>query len=273
MMARQKQLTLQGDKAVEPQAQIGAVAAPLSPMEMLASALERGQSPELIEKLMDLAERWDKNHARKAFEKAMAAAKAEIKPVQKTKRVHYKSKDKDKPDTDYVHETMADLARSVDEVLGKHGLSYRYQSRQDNGNITVTCIVTHEDGHFTETPLTAGRDEGAGKNNLQALGSALTYLQRYTLKIALGLAAYEDDDGKKGGTDGTITAKQFNEIDLLVDRAGANLNAFLALYKISELEDLPASKFEDAKAKLERKLKMKQAQEAAEIVQEAQNDS
>ena len=35
---------------------------------------------------------------------------------------------------------------------------------------------------------------------MQALGSAVTYLQRYTLKLALGIATSKDDDGESSGT-------------------------------------------------------------------------
>jgi hypothetical protein len=39
---------------------------------------------------------------------------------------------------------------------------------------------------------------GAGKNSLQAIASTTTYLQRYTLKLALGLSVSHDDDGDEG---------------------------------------------------------------------------
>ena len=39
---------------------------------------------------------------------------------------------------------------------------------------------------------------GPGRTAIQALGSTQTYLQRYTLKAALGLSASKDDDGAGG---------------------------------------------------------------------------
>ena len=53
----------------------------------------------------------------------------------------------------------------------------------------MTCVLSHRDGHFEETTLTAGRDDSGKKNAIQQVGSTITYLQRYTLKAALGLAA------------------------------------------------------------------------------------
>jgi hypothetical protein len=78
----------------------------------------------------------------------------------------------------------------VTPILGKYGLSYRYRvSSNVNEPIVVTCVVSHKDGHFEETTLLAGRDDSGNKNSIQQVGSTLTYLQRMTLKAALGLAA------------------------------------------------------------------------------------
>ena len=48
-----------------------APAAELTPMGMVARAVESGASIEIIERLMSLQERWEANQARKAFDAAM----------------------------------------------------------------------------------------------------------------------------------------------------------------------------------------------------------
>lgn len=77
--------------------------------------------------------------------------------------------------------------------------------------VTVTCIISHRDGHFEENTLSAGRDESGNKNSIQAVGSTLTYLQRMTLKASLGLAASDDDDGASADvvTEKHITRKAY----------------------------------------------------------------
>ncbi len=47
-----------------------------SPMDAVMVAMEKGYSPEFIEKMMDLQERNEKNEARKAYHAAVAAFKA-----------------------------------------------------------------------------------------------------------------------------------------------------------------------------------------------------
>lgn len=65
--------------------------------------------------------------------------------------------------------------------------------------MTITCVISHRDSHGEENSLSAGADHSGEKNAIQAIGSTPTYLQRITLKVALGLAAAEDDDGKAAG--------------------------------------------------------------------------
>lgn len=158
------------------------------PMMMIAEAVNGGADVAVIEKLMALQERWQANQGRAEFDRAMAAAKAEIGPIIKTSQGH-----------NYKYEDLAAIARAVDPVLAEQGLSYRYRTQQTETHIRVTCIIAHRDGHSEETTLQCPPDEGPQRNLVQAIGSAVTYLQRYTLKAALGLSASKDDDGQAAG--------------------------------------------------------------------------
>lgn len=169
----------------------------VTPASMISLALQNGIDLERLDKLMELHERWEANQARKAFESAMAAAKAEIRPVVKNREVDFTSS---RGRTNYEYEDFAAVADAVDSILGKHGLNYRHRPKQDGKNLTIICKMAHRDGHFEEIELTAQNDESGNKNGIQGLGSTATYLQRYTVKLALGLAAAKDDDGRKAGS-------------------------------------------------------------------------
>jgi hypothetical protein len=54
-------------------------------------------------------------------------------------------------------------------------------------------------GHSERTPLEASPDASGGKNGIQAVGSTVTYLQRYTLLSATGMAVQDQDDDGRGG--------------------------------------------------------------------------
>ena len=68
----------------------------------------------------------------------------------------------------------------------------RFEQDHTNG-ITVTCIVSHLDGHSESTTMSASADKTGGKNEVQAIGSTVTYLQRYTLIGSLGITTADDD--------------------------------------------------------------------------------
>ncbi|MBL3562233.1 ERF family protein [Rhodovulum sulfidophilum] len=182
------------DEAATP-ASFGAI----TPMGMISQAVATGASIETVERLIALHERWESGRARKAFDAAISAARAEIKPIVKGSTVDYESK-KSGDRTNYSYETLDAIAREVDPILAQHGLSYRFRSRQgDRGGLAVTCIVAHCDGYSEETTLSGPPDQSGNKNAYQAIGSAATYLQRYTLKLALGLSAAKDDDAQGAG--------------------------------------------------------------------------
>jgi len=166
----------------------------LTPLAMIDRALSSGASVEVLEKLMGLQERYDANMARKAFDAAVASAKGEIGPIFKDREVDFSSA---KGRTNYRHESFGGIASAIGPVLDRHGLSYRFRAGQDGGRVAVTCVLAHRDGYSEETTLAAGNDTSGNKNDIQAIGSTTTYLQRYTLKLALGLSTTDkDDDGK-----------------------------------------------------------------------------
>jgi len=215
----------------------------VTPMDMLNRAVQSGAGLDVIEKFMGLQERWEVNQSRKAFDNAISAAKAEIPNITKNREVDFTSP---KGRTNYRYEDLGEIARVVNPILAKYGLSYRYRTASPaNEPVTVTCIVSHRDGHFEENTLCAGRDDSGNKNSIQAIGSTLTYLQRMTLKAALGLAASNDDDGKNTGA--KITEQQAKEI---ADKCGEVSETFhenfCTYFGVDTIADLPAKEYQRA---------------------------
>lgn len=228
----------------------------LLPADPMVSMIERiAMDPqadlEKLERMLQMKERLEDKAAQRSFAAAISDAKSKIGPIIKTGTVDYTNSKDER--TYFKHETLDGIAMLVDPILAEHGLSYRYKSRQENGNLFVTCVVSHRDGYSEETTLQGGPDSGAGKNNYQAIGSAATYLQRYTLKLALGLSAAKDTDAipPKGGA---LTEEQFRELTDLVERSGADEAKFLLAYAAPSMEEFPATSFDAACAQLTRKM-------------------
>lgn len=216
----------------------------LTPMDMLNRAVEHNAPMEVLERLMALQERWDARQARKDFDEAIANAKAQIEPVVRNATGHNSKRYAD----------FAAIARAVDPVISKFGLSYRFRTTQGE-RISVTCVLSHKSGHSEETTLAGPADATGNKNAIQAIGSTLTYLQRYSLVQALGLAAANDDDGKGAGDGGTVTDEQAAEINRLAIEVKADIGKFLAYMKAESIPDIPAKQFDAAIAALEKKRK------------------
>ena len=132
----------------------------LTPLAMLNRAMETGASMEVLEKFMSLHERWEAGNARKAFDTAISEAKAEIPPIVKNAKGH----------NDKRYANFAAIAGVVDPILSKHGLSYRFRTAQTD-KISVTCILSHRDGHSEESSLSGPADTSGSKNAIQAIGS------------------------------------------------------------------------------------------------------
>lgn len=225
-----------------------------TPMSMIERAIEKGADVAMIEKLMELAERHDRAIGRRAFDQAISAAKSEIPSIRKNKKVDFTTA---KGRTNYQYEDMAEISRTVDPILSRNGLSYRYRTTQDARMVTVTCILSHKDGYCEETTLCAAADESGNKNHIQAVGSAATYLQRYTLKMALGLAASDDDDGRRADAVQAINADQFFTLQGLMEKAEADEPKLLQFLGAESLETLTTKQFGTAVAALRKKIAQK----------------
>lgn len=170
-----------------------------TPASLLEKAIEKGVTIENLEKLMAMQERWEANQARKLFFEALATFQQKCPVLKKTKVVSFK-------DTKYKYVPLASIVNQIKDILSEQGLTYRWETKDESTSLSVTCIITHKDGHFESTSMSAAADDSGSKNKIQARGSAITYLQRYTLIGALGISSADDDN------DGRTSEKSFDEL-------------------------------------------------------------
>lgn len=167
-----------------------------SPLSMAASLVQTDDNidVEKLSKLLEMQERYDATQAKKAYVQAMANFKANPPEIIKDKDVSYKQ-------TQYSHASLGNVTATINKALSEHGLTASWVTSQDNGSVKVICKITHIMGHSEETCLSAPPDDTGSKNVIQAIGSTVTYLQRYTLLALTGLATYDQDDDGKGADD------------------------------------------------------------------------
>jgi len=166
-----------------------------NPAQMLIAAINNKLDPSMIERFMDLNDRWQKEIAKKEFTVAFAEFQKSCPVLYKGNQNSYNTKSGDH--VSYNSADISDVDTATKEALANNGLTKDWEIEQLDGKVKITAVITHVGGHSKRVPLIAEADTSGGKNAIQALGSSITYLERYTLMAALGLTAKGmDDDGR-----------------------------------------------------------------------------
>jgi len=136
----------------------------------------------------------------------------------------------------YTYADLPKIIETINPLLKKHGLGYT----QPIGKGVITTIVFHiESGESIESEVTI--PEGVnlkGMNEFQVLGSAITYLRRYSLSSVLGLVTDKDTNAA-----GESQPKKYAEVlnkstlsDMVKDTISRceDVGALEAYYKICD---------------------------------------
>lgn len=206
-----------------------------SPATSIREAIAGNADLDKVAKLMELQERWEANEARKAYHFAMAAFKSNPPEIEKDKKVSYPT---NKGNVGYRHASLANVTRKINEAMSKFGLSASWKVQQ-TGIISVTCKITHEKGHSEETTLSAPADDSGSKNPIQAIGSTISYLERYTLLALAGLATTDmDNDTQNSVSQEKISVEEVNSIADNLLTIGASMEKFCEYMNVNQLNDI-----------------------------------
>lgn len=181
---------------------------------ILELAIQQDAPLDQLEKWMSLKERYESQEAKKAYHDAMTQFKAHPPVIIKDKTVGYQAQGKT---VGYSHASLANVTATISAELSKYGLSAAWKTDQSESGIKVTCSIMHRMGHSESTSLTAAPDNSGSKNSIQAIGSTITYLERYTLLALTGLATHDqDDDGTGAAPQEYITIDQQTQISDMI---------------------------------------------------------
>lgn len=170
------------------------VAVNATPSDLLRMAVEQGADLDRLERLMALQERWEANNARKAYDTAFAAFKAEAVKIVKNREVTAG------PLNGKRYAELFAVVNAITPALSRHGLSSSWKITKDERDwLEVTCTLKHIGGHTESVSMGGPPDVGGAKNAIQARASTVSYLERYTIKAITGLSEQNDDnDGNQG---------------------------------------------------------------------------
>ena len=211
---------------------------------------------ERIERIYAMYERAQQRSARSAFLDAMMAAKAALPKVIKAGSASYEDKKTGESKKAFSYAKWEDVCSQIEPVLAAHGLVITFSSEQmAPDRVAITGILSHRDGHSERAQMALGCDASGGKNNAQGWGSAISYGKRYTAFALLNLVGHDDKDNDGAGA--MIDDEQLAELTKRITALSVNVEGFLEYLGIPSLSDMPAAKYQQAIAALDRKAKMK----------------
>lgn len=155
----------------------------------------------------------------------------------------------------------ADLGSVMDAclpALNRHGIAVIQPIISDEFGRFVQTVLIHESGETLEcsVPLIVG------KQDMQGLGSAITYGRRYGLMSMAGIAP-EDDDGNAAAAapvqrpaerqaSSLISADQFIALKARMEAAGVPEDKICARYSLRSIEEMPSDAFQKAMGALQK---------------------
>jgi hypothetical protein len=166
------------------------------------------------------------DHSNAALFAALALAQSEVENATKgSTNPHFKSKYAD----------LAEVLNTVRPVYSRHGIAIVQSTGFSDGLVSVTTALVHKEGGY----VTSVASCTPAKVDAQGVGAATTYLRRYSLAAATGVAQ-EDDDGQSAAHSRSAPvappAKPSNQLlDLLAATEDAtNEEVLRNLYKATE---------------------------------------
>jgi len=194
-----------------------------------------------MERLIAMQERVQARDAELAFNQAMNAAQAEMRPI---------AANASNPQTRSRYATFDKLDRVLRPVYTAHGFSLSFDEADSPkpDHVRVVCYVAHIGGHTRTYHRDMPADGKGSKGNdvmskTHAAGAAGSYGARYLLKGIWNVAVgEEDDDGNVGRPmprPETISDSDLVLIGNYCKALGGNtLSALLQAYNVQTLEDL-----------------------------------
>ena len=233
-----------------------AALAVLNPAQLIGLAVKQGAGIDVIERLSALLERTQAREAKENWQRAILAFKAEVPPVIKKNVV------KDRAGNQiYKFAGYDDIKAVTVPFERKHGIvtgfSFDNTTAVSLKGILKVTVGSHTEEFIGAVPVPASG--AGGVNATQLMGQAHTYLKRYLYLAAFDLLVAGEDSDAVGLIE-KITPAEIGKVNDLIDacRAAGNWNekagliAYLRVYEVEDLADLPTGLVLPLMADLER---------------------
>jgi len=149
---------------------------------VVRAAMAQSPTPETLRELLAVQREWEAGEARKAYTRALSELKRDLPTViARDKEVKFAN-------VRYTHTSLAMVMDAITGPLTAHGFSLSWEPKTAAGQVSVTCRLTHSEGHSEEATISSTPDKSGSKSEAQGVASTITLLQRYTALSLLGIA-------------------------------------------------------------------------------------
>lgn len=211
---------------------------PVSPFGIATQIFNNKGDLSGLKEMWEMQLQWEKNEAKKAFHAAVAKFKSIAPVILKDRNVQAGQ-------AKYKHASLGNIIQTITLPLSQCGLSLSWNAAQPDKLIAVTTRLTHALGHSEEITLTAPPETTGSKNGIQAIGSTISYLERYGALALLGLATSDmDDDGAKA--EPIISPEQYGNILEQINTSGIDKDQFCKYMKVVDIQEIKASDYQKA---------------------------
>lgn len=129
--------------------------------------------------------------SRTAYYEALAKCQLELPVIPKRGEIKNKS-----GGVQSKYARWEDINEKIKSILQRHGFTLSFISIPCDNGVKVQARLSHIDGHQEESTVPAPLDVSGNKNNVQGIGSSLSYCKRYAAGLLLNITtAEEDTDG------------------------------------------------------------------------------
>lgn len=233
--------------ATQPQRRAPARRAPADEGAALLAMIERAATDPAVnidkmERLFAMHERAVADRRKAAFALAFSELQPDLPTVAKNGRIEIKNKEGTKVIQSTPFALWEDIHKAITPTLGACGFTLSFRINHPEGKVAVTAVLLHREGHQEETTIVLQQDGSGSKNNVQGVGSSVSYGKRYSATALLNInVGGEDDDGAAAGAgadDPYITEEQHEELRKLILDSKANLSLFLDYVQAPSLSDV-----------------------------------
>lgn len=210
-------------------------------LQVIQSVVENpNMNPEVIHRLIDAQERVLNKNAEMAFHAAMARLQPRLPRIEKKGKIDFTSKKTGEQQvTPYAR--YEDIDQAIRPLLSEEGFSLSFNTEWGNDGVMASGTLAHREGHHQQASIRLPLDTSGSKNNIQAMGSTISYARRYLTKMLLNIVEVGEDDD--GATSEPLLEEQLQEINELLERTGTEATKFCDALGLPELEKIQQKDF------------------------------